>query len=177
MNKTELKGLLQERVQGVVVFSENQTSEVFYAKPAADVWSVAENVQHLILSVQPLARIFGAPKSYFIEKWGKAPHSSRAYEQMVEIYDAALGGGGVATGAFVPLATTPSKEQLLTDFVQIHQTLLQLVEANWSEEELDEYPIPHPLLGLITAREMLYFTAYHLLHHHQIMKKRVEQVA
>ena len=177
MNKTELKGLLQERVQGVVMFSENQTSEVFYAKPAADVWSVAENVQHLILSVQPLARLFGAPKSYFIEKWGKAPHSSRAYEQMVGIYDAALGGGGVATGAFVPLTMAASKEQLLAEFVQIHQMLLQWVEANWTEEELDEYPIPHPLLGLITAREMLYFTAYHLLHHHQIMQKRAVQVA
>lgn len=177
MNKTELKGLLQERVQGIVVFSENQLPEIFYAKPAPEVWSAAENVQHLILSVQPLVRIFGAPKTYFIEKWGKAPHPSRAFEQMVRIYDDALGKGGVATGAFVPLETMSSKEQLLTEFIQIHQMLLQLVEANWAEEELDEYPIPHPLLGLITAREMLYFTAYHLLHHHQIMQKRVEQVA
>ena len=31
----------------------------------------------------------------------------------------------------------------------------------WSEEQLDEFVLPHPLLGKVTTREMLYFTIHH----------------
>jgi hypothetical protein len=31
--------------------------------------------------------------------------------------------------------------------------------------------LPHPLLGKITIREMLYFTAYHVQHHENIIKR------
>ncbi len=35
----------------------------------------------------------------------------------------------------------------------------------YSEEELDKYILPHPLMGKVTLREMLYFTIYHVQHH------------
>lgn len=177
MNKAEVKGLLQERVQEIVVFSKKQTPESFYAKAAEGVWSAAENVEHLTQSVLPLVRLLGAPKSYFLDKWGKADHASRPYEQMVSIYDTALGRGGVATGTFVPQETSPEIEQLLEGFVNAHETFVLLIESQWTEEDLELYPIPHPLLGLITTREMLFFTAYHLRHHLEIMQRRVKEVA
>ena len=34
-----------------------------------------------------------------------------------------------------------------------------------SEEDLDYYLLPHPILGKLTLREMLYFTIYHVKHH------------
>lgn len=42
---------------------------------------------------------------------------------------------------------------------------------NWSEEELETYNCPHPVLGKITVREILYFTIYHVQHHHETIKK------
>jgi len=36
---------------------------------------------------------------------------------------------------------------------------------NWQDENLDEYLLPHPLLGKLTIREMLFFTLYHDQHH------------
>lgn len=35
----------------------------------------------------------------------------------------------------------------------------------WSEAALDRYQLPHPLLGKLTVREMLFFTVYHNAHH------------
>ena len=35
------------------------------------------------------------------------------------------------------------------------------------EEDLDNYILPHPLIGKTTIREMLYFTIYHVQHHHK----------
>jgi len=40
-----------------------------------------------------------------------------------------------------------------------------------SEAALDKYILPHPLLGKLTLREMLYFTAYHVAHHKQLVEK------
>jgi hypothetical protein len=42
---------------------------------------------------------------------------------------------------------------------------------NWSEEELDIYNCPHPVLGKTTIKEVLYFTIYHVQHHTEIIKK------
>jgi len=46
-----------------------------------------------------------------------------------------------------------------------HKTIKQ------SETALDLYILPHPLLGKITLREMLYFTAYHVYHHQTIVER------
>jgi hypothetical protein len=35
----------------------------------------------------------------------------------------------------------------------------------WSEDDLDNHRLPHPLLGKLTVREMLFFTLYHIQHH------------
>ena len=34
-----------------------------------------------------------------------------------------------------------------------------------SQADLDRYRLPHPLLGKLTVREMLFFTVYHNYHH------------
>ncbi len=38
-----------------------------------------------------------------------------------------------------------------------------------TEENFDASAMPHPL-GNFTLREMLYFTAYHCLHHHNLIE-------
>jgi hypothetical protein len=43
--------------------------------------------------------------------------------------------------------------------------------GQWSEKNLDAYLLPHPLLGKITVREMLFFTTFHTDHHLNIMQK------
>ena len=44
--------------------------------------------------------------------------------------------------------------------------------SKWSEGDLDLYVIPHPLIGGLTFREILYFTIYHVQHH----KKQIDEI-
>jgi hypothetical protein len=175
MNKPALTDLLQKGFEAVKTFANATPSEAFYFKPADTIWSAAENVQHLTQSAQPLNRLFGRPKSYFAEKWGYANHPSRPCEEVVEAYHAALGVGVTATGAFVPLAPNPDLPLLLDEFKQANDTLINHL-ADWTEEDLDKYTIPHPLMGLLTVREMMLFTAYHTRHHLEIMEKRASLI-
>jgi len=48
--------------------------------------------------------------------------------------------------------------------VESKQELVSVAEK-WNEDELDQYQLPHPILGKLTIREMLYFTIYHNLRH------------
>lgn len=172
MNKAALIDFMTEGVHEIATLSQYTPPERFYYKPAEQVWSAAENVQHLMQSVQPLNRLLGRPKSYFIEKWGIPTQVSRSYEAIVEAYHAALGGGRVATGAFVPLSPNPKLNLLTEEFKQDYAALIDFI-GQWEEKDLDEHVIPHPLMGPLTVREMLLFTAYHLRHHLQIMLQRV----
>lgn len=172
MNKAALIDFLTEGVNEIATLSQYTPSEKFYYKPAEQVWSAAENVQHLMQSVQPLNRLLGRPKSYFIEKWGIPTHASRSYDAVVEAYHTALGGGRAATGAFVALIPNPKLSLLTEEFMRDYAALIDLL-GQWEEKALDEHIIPHPLMGPLTVREMLLFTAYHLRHHLQIMLHRV----
>jgi len=42
---------------------------------------------------------------------------------------------------------------------------LDAVLERWDDKRLDRYQLPHPVLGKLTVREMLFFTLYHNKHH------------
>ncbi|MEO5583430.1 MAG: DinB family protein, partial [Saprospiraceae bacterium] len=69
-----------------------------------------------------------------------------------------------------PVLSYEEKDTIYNDFNAKVKALQENME-NWSEEELDKYVIPHPLLGNLTFREMLYFSIYHAGHH----RKNVER--
>lgn len=43
----------------------------------------------------------------------------------------------------------------------------------WSERDLDRIRMPHPILGMLTTREMLFFTLYHNRHHVEAARRRL----
>ena len=46
---------------------------------------------------------------------------------------------------------------------------------HYSEQDLDKYILPHPLLGKLTMREMMYFTIYHVQHHQRLIAKNLQK--
>lgn len=97
---------------------------------------------------------------------------SRSYQEIETAYQAVL-----ATGAKAPVAMSPraedmqvNREELVERFRGIYQTLGEAT-GGWLADELDEYLIPHPVLGKLTVREMLYFTVLHTAHHLRLLKK------
>lgn len=128
-------------------------------------WSVGQHLAHLIESVAPVNQAFYLPKFALAWIFGKANRPSRSYTELVQRYTDKLAEGGVATGRFVPKTIVLSqKNKLLSDYEKHKNRLIKHLQ-NFTEKDLDTLIAPHPLLGKITLRELMYFTIYHTEHH------------
>lgn len=133
-------------------------------------WSAGQQTEHLIKSTKPLANGLGMPKFLLKSKFGKANRPSRSYEGVVECYKEKLDQGGTATSPYIPgKVAAKSQLKVTTELLETIGKLNKKIEK-WTEEELDNYILPHPLLGKVTPREMLYFTIHHALHHQLLIK-------
>jgi DinB superfamily len=164
MNKEEI---LQKLAEGFSLVDETlrkADNAIFYIRKD-NKWSIAENCKHLSLSVKPLNTAFSLP-NFALLFFGKLNRPARNYDEMVEKYLQKLAEGAVATSQFVPekISVENSKEDLIQELKKINDSFLKKVD-DFTEDDLDKYLIPHPVLGKLTIREMLYFTICHTLHH------------
>jgi len=91
----------------------------------------------------------------------------------VKKYLSQLENGGKATGIFIPKKVNIEKGQKLKVDLKNEVRNLSSNIDKLTEEELDKYVLPHPILGKITMREMLYFTIYHVNHHEKNIKQNL----
>lgn len=139
----------------------------FLAAPAGK-WTAGQQLEHIYKSVKPLTMAIGLPKMALRVLIGKANRPSRDYDAVVAKYHEALARGGKAPSSFVPAAVPfESKDKLAA---KVKRNVSKLISGldRYSEQDLDKYLLPHPLLGGLTVREMLYFTIYHCEHHYQV---------
>jgi hypothetical protein len=112
---------------------------------------------------------------WFAFKRPSAP--SRDYETMRDVYLARLAKGADAgrfTPSHRPAPSEPEAErQRIMEFHRLAVEELVALFLRWPEQALDRRSLPHPLLGPLTVREMLYFTLYHNRHHVEVVKKRL----
>lgn len=162
---------LQSRTDELVAWFESQPQETFNSGPE-EAWTAGQHLHHLIKSAKPLAMGLGIPRIALLFKFGFVKAESRDYEGTVQFYKDGLAKGGVATGQYVPRELKPEeKEQMIQRFQQEMQKLNDAI-GKLSDGKLDKTHLPHPLLGKLTIREMLYFTIYHVEHHLNILKER-----
>src|SRR6187455_3023806 len=139
---------------------------VLFARPV-EKWSVAENMQHLIISTNMTTLAWRLPK--FIVRWigGKPNRDSRTYEELKEKYYKKLSEGGRASGRFIPkpIEVKYGKQKLLQNWNSATKTYISFLTARRTEADLDDYLAKHPLLGRVTLRELCYFTIFHTEHH------------
>ncbi len=146
----------------------------FFRRPEPEVWSPGENVIHLVKSVKAVAGGMQQPKLLLRSMFGTARGSQR-YGEVRDRYLQALADGAVATGRFVPPASpqgdaAPSRSRALAGWQSAGDSLVKVV-GKWREDALDKYRLPHPVLGKISVREMLFFTHYHDLYHMEIVRR------
>jgi len=144
-------------------------ANAFFAR-SENAWSPSDNVDHLIKAVAPVAKALRLPKITLRAMFGKPEKTSMRYEELCKRYRDEIARGGQASGRFLPEQQTPSldagekKTALLEQWSKANQGLLSVVKE-WDEADLDQYLLPHPLLGKLTVREMIFFTIYHNLRH------------
>jgi DinB superfamily len=140
-----------------------------FFQPLGTGWSPAQNVVHLTRSVRPVAKALGLPKLVLALMFGRAKQGSGTYVALGDRYQALLTAGAGA-GSFTPRAVPPpvnpreARAELVAGFADAVEQLARRVDA-WNEPALDRYRLPHPLLGKLTVREMLFFTVLHIAHH------------
>lgn len=173
MNKIDIQQQLTERHRAFTAdILSLSPSDFLFAPP--DKWTAGQQLEHIYRSVAPVKWAFILPKMLLRLLFGKANRPSSDYETLVSKYQRKLATGGKAPTAFVPKSVTVAqKDKWNRKLSRVIQSLNRNVER-YSESELDLYILPHPLLGKLTLREMLYFTIYHVEHHHKAAWKTLE---
>ncbi|MBK9256536.1 MAG: DinB family protein [Saprospiraceae bacterium] len=173
MDIQTIKKLLTENHDSFTAYMGSLTGEEF-VRSKNEKWTAGQHLEHICLSVKPVRQILSLPK--FIPKWiwGLANRKSKSYEELVQKYLLKLENGGRSTGRFIPKnVKNENAEKLKATLKKEIETLCQKID-NYKEEELDKYVIPHPLMGKLTVREMLYFTIYHVEHHKKSAKRNLD---
>ena len=146
-------------------------------------WSVADNMQHLVLSTGTTTLAYKLPR--FLVRWvgGKPNRTSRSFDEVLAKYNKKLADGGKTSARYVPVRYAPRsgemklrKEILLARWNKVTSAFIAAVKNKRTEEDLDNYLARHPLLGKITLRELCYFTIFHTEHHLTSINKRTQSL-
>lgn len=178
-SKSELLEAFHTSNRTITDYFGSLSPDAFFAHPP-EVWSVAENVQHLILTVSPIVKAVLIPREKLSKRFGLADRPSRRYTEVRDQYRETLATGMVvAPTQYVPvLDELPADRRqgqahILAAWKETSDGLTTHLEG-WTEAELDTYQLPHLLFGMMTMREMLFFTLYHNLHHLEDARRVVE---
>ncbi len=170
-DKPQIISSLNEKVDAFNNYILSLNKEQFESTPNGK-WSAGQNLDHLIRSIKPLQLAYGLPKFALLILFGKTNRPSRTYDELVTKYETKLAAGGKASGPFIPpIISFEKKDELIRKYAAHKQKLITKIEKQ-SERDLDKYILPHPLLGKVTLREMLYFTIHHNQHHLELLKSR-----
>jgi hypothetical protein len=154
---------------------EGFSTEAFFA-PLGRGWSPADQVRHLNKSLLPVVLGMWMPRWGLRLLFGRPETPARSFLTIRDGYLAVLRAGGQA-GRYAPSpldpaqATEATRQRLMWRHERILVLLLRTMHR-WPEAGLDQYCLPHPLLGKLTVREMLFFTLYHNLHHVHVAECR-----
>ncbi|HEX6747618.1 MAG TPA: DinB family protein [Longimicrobium sp.] len=181
-SRPELLSALEAAEREVCAFFGSLPAADFISRPG-EAWSPAEHLRHLNRAVFAVGRAFSIPRMLLRVRFGRARAPSREYDELRDRYRALLAAGGRASGEFVP-----PREEVAADAVEPYRAriLAHWAEANrklraglgrWSEAELERIRLPHPILGWLTAREMVFFTVYHAHHHVEAARRRLRDSA
>lgn len=173
MNKFELIEAMNENYTRFINYI-NTLSETEYLFALEEKWSAGQQLDHLVRSTKPLILAVRLPKFILQLIFGEANRPSKSYEELVEKYLSKISEGAKATGNFIPSKVGYDKRLRLQK--ELESVILKINKGlkNFTEEELDRCILPHPLLGKITFREMIYFSIYHVDHHHFIIDKALQ---
>jgi len=174
MTKQEIQSALQTYHGHFISYIADLRDEN-YLFSIPEKWSAGQQLDHIYKSVLPLTLALLVP-SWALKLWiGKANRPSKSYEDLVTKYQQKLSEGGAAPVRFTPEKATLKKKHVLIDkLTKVVQILVGRLEK-YTESDLDTLILPHPLLGKITLREMMYFTIYHVQHHQKIIAETLSK--
>ncbi|HXC06527.1 MAG TPA: DinB family protein [Bacteroidia bacterium] len=172
MNKSELCESLARNYKAFTYYIGNLNPDE-YGFATDQKWTAGQQLEHLILCVKPLVQVFGMEKQAIAQTFGKPAAAGRDYAILLRDYEQKLREGGKAPGRFVPEPVSLEQRAVLCETLNTLIAELNKRISLFSEEELNTLAIPHPLLGNISLREMLYNAIAHVQHHQEATKRTI----
>jgi len=135
-------------------------------------WTPGQQLVHIKKSVAPVVLAFRLPRFLLKYQFGLTNRPSRSYEALVARYLKALDGAtAAAPKQFQPPAVPfETRQKQFKAYESVVQKFIKAAQK-CADQDLDYYVIPHPLIGKLTLREMLFFCIYHVQHHHAITQE------
>jgi len=176
-SKEEIITGLQESMGAVVDFIESQPDSAFEVAEEGK-WSQGQQLEHLLRSAQPVNLALSFPKFVLEILFGTARRPGRDFAGVISRYTEALEAGGKASGLFVPpKQVAASRKAGLLHAYRNEIEKFEKTVPKWSDADLDRCVLPHPLIGKLTLREMLFFTIYHNRRHLESMQRAARETA
>jgi hypothetical protein len=172
MDRHEIIIHLKESHQSLIAYIDNLNEQEFLFS-YQNKWTAGQQLEHIYLAVRPVVLAVHLPKFLVRLVFGKSRRPGKSYDELVKKYTGVLAGGGKASRPFIPRPVSwKQKQSIATNLSNKVRSLCAGIER-FSEQELDTMILPHPLLGKITVREMMYFTIYHVGHHEAAVRRNV----
>jgi hypothetical protein len=161
MTQPELLAQLETNFQTIRQFLQTVSPDD-WARPQGQKWSIAEETAHLLNATQGTAFLFSPAGR---ATWRPTDRASLTYEEICENYRQALATRNPAIPASAN-TDQPRPDQQAQTWQAATQLLLNTLHNGGLSADLGRFTVwKHPLLGPLTAREMLYFTNYHTERH------------
>lgn len=172
-NNHEIFNALQAAFEALHTACQHISEKELFDQPAGK-WSKAQHLQHLIISTQTSTAAFALPLFIIRLVGGKPKRPSCTFDELVSGYLKRLQEGRKASGRYIPRTIPASigKDTLLEKWQKVSNTFLIAFEKTTPDSALDQYQVPHPILGKITLRELAFFTIYHTSHHQKAIQSR-----
>ena len=176
-HKSEIHNALH-KIDEQIAEAIRRMGDSAFSHSSGDEWSAENYVKHLLLANKPLAKALNLPLHKFVELFDHSDRDSYSYDEVTSAYNKRLDEGIRAEqlGRMVPdtyrnkTDEPVTRESLLVDWETLTQNYNVALLA-WDDPDLDAYLMPHPVLGKITVREMLFFTIHHnTLHYHDMVR-------
>ena len=172
MKKEAIANLLEEKHTILFNWLENSPKD-HWEKGPKDKWTVGQQILHLTDSLQLLNNALSYPRFFLKYKFGTCNREPRDYKTVAEKYQQKLKENKERARVFNQKLKKPllkDRKRLLTK-LQIQSKKLQYKLLKISDINLDTLVIPHPLMGKMTIREIIMWTAHHTEHHTEILQK------
>ena len=166
--KSEIIATLQTQKLEIPAFLEGIPSEQFF-DGSSEHWSVGYHVQHITSAVN---RVAGGLMNPAALPKREPAIPSRDFATMREFYSETLKNTPSETlrqlGSRVTLEKHTDleayKTQLISSFTSAIENFNTALE-HFEESNLEQLGMPHPVMGLLSSREMVFFIVFHNTHH------------
>ncbi|MFY7670957.1 DinB family protein [Tenacibaculum sp. MEBiC06402] len=166
MEKQEINNLLEAKHQELFNWLGKQEQN-YWEKGPEDKWTAGQHVQHLVDSIKKLNHALSFPSFLLKYKFGKSNRAVRSYKEVVKKYQDKLIENKERAKKYNSNVLTPSEKKFkhLVRTLNIQNKKLQYKTNIMSDKKLDNFILPHPLMGKMPLREIIMWTAYHTEHH------------